>query len=179
MAEIIQAITEIEDFFADIVTEISGLDSKNVQISYQQFGRPYFKHGENIIFVSVFPEVDNREIYKNRTSNYDSENNVFVYSQKAQRTLALSLVLYGEGSYEIATRIMHKFYFPEYKYLFDKNFLSIVPDRTDGVIRTMEHFDGQWWNRCDIKFRFYNVVNLETQLPAFDEIDFNVEVDTK
>ncbi len=177
MAEILQSLRELENIFADFVTQATGLDEKKVLISYESQGRPSFKHGEDIIFVTIFPVVDDREQYKNRKMKYNKETDNFLEEQKSQRTLEVSIVAYGENSYKYSTLIMNAFYMPDYKLMFDRNYLFLVPDHISGVNRVPEQFDGRWWERCDLRARFYNSVNIEINVPAFDKIDVRLEVE--
>lgn len=66
MANVIDKLEDIELFLADIVCDMVGLDQKNVLIQYLTDGQPSFDIEQDICFVKVAQEIDERDIYKTR-----------------------------------------------------------------------------------------------------------------
>ena len=66
MANKIDKLEDIELFLADIVCDMVGLDQKNVLIQYLTDGQPSFDIEQDICFVKVAQEIDERDIYKTR-----------------------------------------------------------------------------------------------------------------
>ena len=73
MAQILQSIDELELFFADLIMAMTGLNEKAVLIQYQPQGQPSSKIGEDVAYVKVTPEPDERGLYKNRKKVYNSD----------------------------------------------------------------------------------------------------------
>lgn len=176
MAQILQSIDELELFFADLIMAMTGLNEKAVLIQYQPQGQPSSKIGEDVAYVKVTPEPDERGLYKNRKKVYNSDSETYTFLQQSSRTLTLHVVFYGPHCYELCTTMNEKFYFNDYQVQMRQNYLSIVPDRTNGPIRLPEQHNGQWWQRCDIELRFYNTVAIEETVSTFKEFDIRTEV---
>ena len=70
MAEILQTVKEIEKFFAGLFVEYTGVNKNKVLLAYSEEGRPAFDIDRMAYFISVFPEVDDRESYKHREEKY-------------------------------------------------------------------------------------------------------------
>ena len=66
MANKIDKLEDIELFLADIVCDMVGLDQENVLIQYPTEGQPSFDIDQDICFVKVAQEIDERDIYKIR-----------------------------------------------------------------------------------------------------------------
>lgn len=176
MAEILQSIDSLELFFADLVTSLTGLQEDRVLIKYPEEGQPSSKISVDVAYVKVLPEPDERAIYKNRKKVYNEINEEFTITQQSTRTISMHVVFYGPNCHELATRLNEKFYFDNTKYLLLKNYLSLVPDRTNGPVRLPENHNGRWWQRCDIELQFYNTLQIEETVKTFKEIDVRTEV---
>lgn len=168
---------ELSNFFADLVENMLGLTQDKVLIQYQAEGQPMPKFGENVVFVNVQPEIDERNIYKSRTEIYDEKNDNFVYTQKAQRTLVVEFVFYGSKANENAKLVNESMYFPNYEYMLSKYDLALVPDRTDGPHKMPELVNGRWWNRSDLRMRFYNLVSYKTTIDRIADVEITVETE--
>lgn len=177
MANQIVPIKTLELWFADLITELLGMDEKHVLLQYPVQGQPSSKINENYVYVRISPENDIRPMYKNRKKVYNESTGSFTFQQFSQRTLTLGLIFYGPASVENAILLNEMFYVPSTKLQFEQNDLALVPDRTDGPTRVPEHHNGQWWERADLEFRFYQSVKVETEVGTFEEIDTRLEVD--
>lgn len=176
MAQILQTVAELETFFADLVSRETGLASDKVLIQYQPQGQPSSKIGDDVAYVKITPEPDERGLYKNRKRVYNSDSETFTFTQQATRTLTLHVVFYGPNCYELCTLFNEKLYFSNVQVQLRQTYLSLVPDRTNGPIRLPEQHNGQWWQRCDIELRFYNAVAIEETVATFKEFDIRTEV---
>ena len=107
---------------------------------------------------------------------YESESKSFVYTQQSSRTLTVHFIAYGPESGAYLAYLNEYFYFDETKYQLRKNYLNLVPDRTDGPIRLMEQTNSQWWERWDLKLRFYNTVSVENVVHEIESLDIRLEV---
>lgn len=177
MAQILQTIDELELFFADLVSSILSLDQSKALIQYEVQGQPSCKITDDAVYLKITPEPDERAIYKSRNMVYNDTDETFTFSQQSTRTLTLHAVFYGPNCYELCTQMNEAFYMQSSQLLFSQNYLSIVPDRTNGPIRLPEFHNGQWWQRCDIEVRFYNTIQFEETVNSFSSFDIRTEVD--
>lgn len=176
MSHILQTVETLETFFADLVSSQTGLAPEKVLIQYQPQGQPSSKLGDNVAYVKITPEADERGLYKNRDRVYNSDNETFTFFQQSTRTITLHVVFYGQQCSELCTLFNEKLYFNDVQVQLRQSYLSLVPDRTNGPIRLPENHNGQWWERCDIELRFYNTVLIEETVSTFKEIDIRTEV---
>ena len=172
-----KSLEEIRKFLADLVESILGLPQNKVLLQYRAEGQPMPKFGENIVFVNVQPELDERDIYKVREEKYNTENDNFEYAQKSQRTLLAQFVLYGDKSSEYAKLLNESIYFPNYEYMINNFGLYLVPDRTIGPNYIPELLNGRWWSRADLQIRFYNPVSVKTTVERIKDITITVETE--
>lgn len=178
MAELLQSIESLELFFADLVENLVGLQSENVLLQNRQYGQPSYDDSlVNSAYVKISPELDERSIYKFQDFSYNEEEDNFTLTTKSTRTLTLSVIFYGPDCYENCFRFNEKMYFNSTKILLEKNYLSLVPDRTNGPTRINEQHNGQWFSRCDILLRFYNGVVIEETVERIKDVDIRLEVD--
>lgn len=172
-----KSYAELNNFFADLVESMLGLTQDNVRIQYQAEGQPMPKFGEDMVFINVQPEIDERNIYKSRQEVYNNTNDNFTYIQKSQRTLVAEFVFYGNHANENAKIVNESMYFPNYEYMLSQYDLALVPDRTDGPNKMPELVNGRWWNRSDLKMRFYNLVSYKTIIDRIANVEITVETE--
>lgn len=177
MANVIDKLEDIELFLADIVCDMIGLEQENVLIQYVTEGQPSFDIEQDICFVKVAQEIDERDIYKTRKMVYNKNNDNFDYKQYSQRTLNAHFIFYGPNCYELCKLLNESFYFPNFEYIINNNNLYLVPDRTVGPNRVPELYNGRWWQRSDLELRFYNSVVVETNVDRIVEADIRLEAD--
>ena len=56
-------------------------------------------------------------------------------------------------------------------------YLALVPDLTDFQNKTYEKINGQWWERSDLKLRFYNSVTVDEHIDTIDSTDIKYNFD--
>lgn len=177
MANRITPAKELEKWFADLVCSITGLADDHVLIKYPRDGQIASLISQDFCYVQVMSELDERNIYKSRKKIYDEESGKYKVQQFSQRTLAIQSVFYGPNCTELATLLNDMLFHESIKFQLDQRGLYFVPDRTNGPTRLPEVHNGQWWERCDIEFRFYESVVTETEEETFADVDIRTEVD--
>lgn len=177
MAQILQSLSSLEEFFADLVQDLLGLPADRVLIQDNQEGQPAINMNEDAVYVKVLPDPDEREVYKTRTREFHETKHEYTYTQRSQRTLQLYMVFYGPNCNELSLLFNEKLYFNNVQILLKQKYLSIVPDRTRGPIHLNEVKNGQWYNRSDLTIGLYNTVQVEETVPTFETIIVNTEVD--
>ena len=177
MAEIFQTFDELELFFADTISEVLPMDSNKVLIQHKRYGQPTNKYTDTICYVYVSQEQDEHVRFKNRSYKYNKEDETLTYTQQASRVLKLNLIFYGPESLSYASRLNEKMYFENTKYILAKEKLYLIPESIVGPTKLQEIHNGQWFDRADIDFRFYNTIQVEEIVGTFKEYDIRTEVD--
>nr|DAP50306.1 MAG TPA: hypothetical protein [Caudoviricetes sp.] len=177
MANNIVSLDDFDILFANFIQEQLELSDDQVLISYAQRGQKFPEINKDTVFVKVFQEQDERYTYKQRTRSYNSEIERVISSQAAMRTLLLQVVFYGYNSDTLATTLNERFYFDSVKQFLYKNNLALIPDLTDFQDKTFEKINGQWWERSDLKLRFYNSVIVEEKTPTIESADIKYYFD--
>lgn len=173
----IKSMEELESFFADLVARITGLPDKMVLVSNTRYGRPAFGITDDIAFISISPETDERETHKNRSEEYNAATETYTVTHSAQRTFTLRVVFYGSEGYRNATLLAHKLFLEEYRHAIRAQHMALIPAWTTGPVRLPEAANGQWWERCDISFRFYDYVSVDETVNTFKRINITIEED--
>lgn len=177
MANRIVSLDDLDILFADFIQDQLELNNDQVLISYQQRGQKFPQIDKDTVFVKVFQEQDERLIYKQRKRSYDKETERVISSQTAMRTLLLQVVFYGCNSDILATTLNERFYFDSAKQFLYKNNLALIPDLTDFHDKTYEKINGQWWERSDLKLRFYNSITVDEITNTIDKTDVKYSFD--
>lgn len=177
MATILKTTKQLELFFADLVCSLTGMEDNKVLLQYSTKGKPAANINTNIAYVTVAPDNDERFIYKRRYKAYNSSNNTYSYAQQSQRTLRLFIIFYGPDCVELCTTFYEKLYFSSTKLILQSQSLAIVPDKTIGPTRIDEPRNGQWFKRCDIDIKFYDLIQIEEEVETFAEINVETVID--
>lgn len=177
MANRIVSLDDLDILFADFIQDQLELNNDQVLISYQQRGQKFPQIDKDTVFVKVFQEQDERLVYKQRKRSYDKETERVISSQTAMRTLLLQVVFYGCNSDILATTLNERFYFDSAKQFLYKNNLSLIPDLTDFHDKIYEKINGQWWERSDLKLRFYNSITVDEKISTIEKLDVKYNFD--
>lgn len=177
MDVIFQTYEQLSLFFADLIEAITGLPDDKTLLQYDQMGKASANINTDIAYVNVVNEPDERTIFKNRTKEFDSETNTYTIYQQASRTLNLHVVFYGPNCMELCTTFSESLYHESIKLKLRQNYLSIVPDSTNGPIFMPENRNGQWFKRCDFNIRLYNTVITTETVGIFSGTNINLEFD--
>lgn len=177
MANNIVSLDDLDVLFAKFIQEQLELNDGQVKISYRQRGQAFSKIDSDTVYVKVFQEQDERCVYKQRKRSYDSKTERVTTSQSAMRTLLLQVVFYGPNSDTLSTMLNERFYFDSAKQFLYKNNLALIPDLTDFHDKTFEKINDQWWERSDLKLRFYNSVTVDELTNTINSADINYNFD--
>lgn len=177
MANNVVLLDDFDSLFADFIQNQLELEDSQVRISYAHRGQKFPQIDKDTVFVKVFQEQDERYVYKQRKRAYDNETKRVISSQTAMRTLLLQVVFYGYNSDTLATTLNERFYFDSTKQFLYKNNLALVPNLTDFQDKTYEKINGQWWERSDLKLRFYNSVTVDEHIDTIDSTDIKYNFD--
>ena len=176
MPDLIYSLNDIEVFLADLLSELTGLDSKKVLIQHSEFGQVSSKINEDVCYVNVDSVNDYREIFKNREKEYNASTETFTFSQQGTRTLRASFIFYGPNASKLAFVFNERMYFSSTKLNLANNNLFLVPESSKGPVTLHEVINARWWKRCDLTLDFYNPIVVEEEVNSFKEFDIRTEV---
>ena len=169
MADKIKALNELDILFADFIQEKLNMQADKVLISYQQKGQVSSKIDEDVCYVKVFDEPDERHTWKNR--KYENAGDQVKVTQYTMRTLMLQVTFYGPNADNLITRLNEYFYHDTTKQFLYENELSFIPDRTVEPRKFYEKINEQWWQRSDLKLYFYNTISTEELIDTIESVD--------
>ena len=168
MATLLQSMEELSLLLADFVSTLTGLDSDKVLLMYDQRGKGSQNINTNVAYVNVTNDIDDNLKFKNKFKEYNQETSEYTFTQQSSRTVNLKVVFYGPNCQELAQLLNEKVYFESSRHYLAKNYLKLVPDRTEGPTYLPEQFNAQWFKRCDLNLKFYNTISVEEITPAFE-----------
>lgn len=174
MADNIIALNDLDILFADFIQAQLNLSDKQVLISYSRRGQRSSKIDEDVCYIKVFNEQDERNIYKQRKEAFDPETEQVTITQFAMRTLRLQVVFYGPNSDVLSTKLNELFYLNRAKEFLYNNNLAFIPDRTNIPIKSYEKINEQFWERADLKLYFYNSTSVEEVVDIIDKLDVQI-----
>lgn len=176
MAEIFQSIDSLEVFMADLICDLIDMDDEAVLLQNQEQGQPSASINDDVAYVKINPETDERFMTKNRRKKYNEKDHTYTFSQQSYRTLSCYIIFYGPSSIELSTMLVEKLYCQDAQIRLRKNNLSLIPDKFNGPIRINEQRNGQWFKRCDLTIGLYNTIQVEETVETFTAIAVETEV---
>ena len=175
MADNIKSLNDLDILFADFIQDKLSMQPDKVLVLYQQKGQKSSKIDEDVCYVKVFEEPDERHIWKNR--KYENVDSKVKVTQYTMRTLMLQVTFYGPNADNFCTRISEYFYHDGTKQLLYENNLSFIPDRTVEPRKFYEKINEQWWQRSDLKLYFYNSISTEEVLDTIESVNIKYKFD--
>ena len=173
MQVVFQSLQSIELFFADLVQNYLQFPENNVLLMYSQRGQVSRDINVDVCYISVTPEIDERQSFKNRENVYDEQSETYTINQQSSRTLYVSFVFYGPNSSENCLKISEMMYLNSTKLQLDKQYLYLVPERTEGPTLNRELYNSRWYRRSDLKMYFYNTVVIQESANTFNSVNIN------
>ena len=170
----ITSFDDLDTLFADYIQEKLDLDADKVLISYQTQGKIAPSISDNVVYIHTEQYYEEQTQYKQRQEVYNAKTGKIDIHQQTMRTLSLDIVFYGAQSAELATLLNEIIYFDSSKQFFSKHNLALIPDKTELTLHIHEIINGQWWDRCDLKLRFYNSIETVDGVNTIDSVDVNM-----
>lgn len=177
MEVIFQSLQQIEILLADLVQNILSLPDNCVLLMYSQRGQASKDINTDVAYVSVTPEIDERQTFKNREYVYNEESKQYTISQQSSRTIYASFVFYGPNCSENCTKFCESLFLDSSKLVLQQNYLSLVPERIEGPTLTRELYNSRWYRRCDLRVFFYNTLVVQENVNTFASTDINISFD--
>ena len=189
MSDTINTLQNLNILFQNLIIDILGFAKtgspaaysetafKAVRISWPTEGAPAWLITDNVCFIQVTEEDDSYN--KLRESKYeniidDTEN--ITSETWYTRVIGLHLVLYGPNSFTNAMQIRDKMYNYETKTTLEENNLHLIPI-INSPVRMPELFQGRWWERIDVEFKFNELVIREDTVPLIKSVEVITSTD--
>jgi len=143
-----------------------------VRVSYPPEGQPAWKVTDNIAFVSVFE----RDGEYNKPRNVimddldeDNANQETTYT----RILEASWIFYGPLSFDNARKVKDGIFYELNREILAGSNLYLVPS-TPNPVRIPEIYQGQWWERVDLRMLFNEQVTVNLTVPYLKSSEITV-----
>lgn len=160
--------------FADFVQEKLGLPGDKVLIQNQREGQPSFQINQQIAFVDIQFEPDIVNQYKNR-NEVQNEDGTITITQNAMRVIMFGVIFYGPDCDVLAYTLNDMMYQDSTKQFLAQNGMHFIPDKTQIVAQTYENFNGQWWDRSDIKLYMYASTEISETVKTIQSLDITTK----
>lgn len=177
MSIIFQSTDQINDALCPILQNITGLSNNQIIIQHATDGQPFQQIEQDVLYVETYIEQSIEEIFKNREDVYDSTSETINRTQQASRMLMVHLIVYGPNSDLYIARINEKIYFQSNKLALEGINLFLIPDRTEYQNKIFEKMGQRWWQRSDLKLRFYNTVQTEETINTIKDVVYQTQED--
>ena len=162
--------------FADFVQNKLNLPANKVLISNLHQGQPSFKINEQVAFVDLQFEPDFVNTYKNRVETNNADGTITI-TQSAMRTIMLSVIFYGPGCDALASALVDIMYQDSSKQFLSQNEMHFIPDKTQVVGPIFENFNGQHWDRADVKLYLYGPTEISETVEIIQSLDITTKFD--
>ena len=167
---------QIENVFRSVTIDVTSLSPDMVRLSWPTAGAPAWRIDEDVVFVQVYP-VDDPYIQQREASyRLDTTLNMQRVNHYT-RVHEVQWVCYGPNSGDIADSIRNGIYFPDTTYYLAQNHLYMILE-VPAVTRLPELFNGQWWERSDLRARFNEDVSVMKDQPAITGVEVVIKTDT-
>lgn len=143
-----------------------------VRVSYPPEGQPAWKVTENICFMSVFERDGEYNKPRNvimETLDGDNANQETTYT----RILEVSWIFYGPLSFDNARKVKDGIFYELNRETLAGSNLYLVPSAPNPV-RIPEVYQGQWWERVDLRMLFNEQVVINLTVPYLKSSEITV-----
>jgi hypothetical protein len=172
-------LTEFEDLMQSIFCSILEWESEelknNVRISWPEEGQPAWEITEDLVFLRCYEINDSINKEREHTDEYQVSPDEFARDTKYSIVMAVDVILYGPNSFENARNIRDGIFSENIKLILKQNDIYLKP-KEDQITpkRADEYFEGRWWRRTDIGFRFNEKMVVSTTIPAIDSVNIGI-----
>ena len=172
-------LTEFEDLMQSVFCSILGWESdelkNNVRISWPEEGQPTWEISDDLIFLRCYEINDSINKEREHTDEYQVSPDEFARDTKYSVVMAVDVILYGPNSFENARNIRDGIFSEDIKLILKQNDIYLKP-KEDQITpkRADEYFEGRWWRRTDIGFRFNEKMVVSTTIPAIDSVNIGI-----
>jgi len=146
--------------------------SMPVRKSWQAEGAPATKRTDDVCYIRVYPE--NNDYNKLRELKYSAINDASVNQATSYtRVLQVTWIFYGPNSYDNAQTVRDSLFSDNIADELEAKNVYFMPD-IDDCTRAPELFDGQWWERTDLKAYFYELVTKNITVATVGKVTVDI-----
>lgn len=169
----IKSLNDYDTFWADFVCKVTNLNRDFVLISFQQNGQIAPKINQN--FAYIHTELRNSYVsdYKERLYKYDNDSDSIVYNQDTMRLLSVAISFYGKDSDILSTLFSQSLGLPNWLLHLNQNKIAVLPN-SHSIVKIHERINERWWDRCDLKFDFYDISEIKQNVDYIKDIDLEI-----
>ena len=172
----ITSLNQLDEFFADMVVSLIGLESDKVLIAYEQMGQVFPNKFMDVCFVHTSEETDDVQMYKTRKEGpikVQGEDK-WKIEQYSMRRIKVQFIFYGPNSNAKAMELKEKLYFPGTNLLLDTNNLALIPTGIN-LTNIRENINDIYWERTDLEASFYNSVIFDEVVDMIESMNLTVK----
>lgn len=176
MGDVVVKLNELEEIFWSITMLMLGFNPESedekeiskVRTTWPTSGAPAWKIDEDVCFLSIIQRDD--LINRQRNVRHKEIEGQLKRITEYTKVVNCSYILYGPNSYDHAELLQHSLFLPEYKEIFNKNYLYLIPDII-APTRAPELYSGRWWERSDFEASFNLYVRREQIVDYIEDIE--------
>lgn len=159
----VQTLSQLQGVLQSVTSTITELDGKKVRIAFQAQGQPARLINEDIIYLSIRQADNPYDKQRDFIYNADYERMDIYYT----RVMECQWYCYGPNSFDYADEIRNGILLDDIRNVLRLEDVFPItgiasPDRVPYL------FDGQWWERSDLRV-LMNVLTLRTSTTPFFE----------
>lgn len=166
---------QLENLFFTATRDITNYPEEKIRIAYASEGQPAWGINEDVIFVAINPIDDaydkKRDYIEDTTNDEFAQVKVFYH-----RVIQVMWMVYGPNSYDVADLIRHGILTEAIRRPLAWQKVVPLPE-IPAPARVPYSFQGQWWERSDVRVQF-NVGTLRvTDVPYIESADIEIHDD--
>lgn len=172
MSNIVLSQKQIEDLFYSLTLQITGLCDGQVRLTFAPDGQPAWERDKNYTFITL-SYLDNPYDKQREPVQGDYDDDNAQLSVTYTRVMQVLWTIYGPDAFDLADAIKIGVLQDAYRTQLTRNKIFPLTD-IPAPIRAPENFNGQWWERVDIR-AFFNVFTERSSIvPYIKTADINI-----
>ena len=185
--DIYMTLSQLNELFQGLVIDMLGYEKTGspadyseaaytaVRLAWPTDGAPAWEIDDDVVFIRIMEHDE--PINRQRETKLTAPT-AFTLNEETTytRVLELYLVFYGPNSFDRAQAIRDAFFYDEYHWQLAQDHIYMIPD-VEAPRRAPELFQGQWWERTDVTFRFNEKVAKNRSINIIESAEFAVHND--
>ena len=189
MADINLSLLQVQDLLHTITARALGYDifnedqsiadeaaaraAREIRNSWPKDGAPAWKVDQDIVFIRASSEPD-PYTYDHHKRVIHKNSDTYTEQMEMTNVWTVSWLFYGPNSYSRAITICTNIFDPELQIMYAQN--AFFPIKNFNVpSRIPELYQGQWWERVDLKIKFNAQIRINKERPYFKSVHIEIE----
>lgn len=165
-------LTQFEDLFYTATVSMTGLAASQVRIAYQTQSQPAWEVSQNVVLLNV-QQVDNaydKQLDRSFINASVNSTETIFYT----RVMAVDWNFYGPNSFQLADAVRIGILSESIRNTLYLNQVFPIPG-IDSPIRVPYLFNGQWYERQDLRVLFNAGTTRSGTVPLFTQANIAVK----